>query len=141
MLIPGRAARSAVPAAGGERRSDRMTYVDGFLLPVPKGKIEEYRAIAKKASEVWKDHGALDYRERVGGDVNPPLRRPYADAAGARPGHAVIFSYIVYNSREHRDEVNAKVMEDPRIANMPPESMPFDCSRMFYGGFKTIVEL
>lgn len=118
-----------------------MTYVDGFLLPVPKGKIEEYRAIAKKSSEVWKDHGALDYRECVGDDVNPQFGRSFADAAGAGPDDTVIFSYIVYNSREHRDEVNAKVMEDPRIANMPPESMPFDCSRMFYGGFKTIVEL
>lgn len=116
-----------------------MAYVDGFLLSVPKSKVEAYRAIAQKASQVWKEHGALDYRECVGEDVRPQFGRSFEDAAQCDAGDAVIFAYIVYRSRAHRDEVNAKVMKDERICNMSPDDMPFDCSKMFYGGFETLV--
>jgi uncharacterized protein YbaA (DUF1428 family) len=116
-----------------------MSYVDGFLLAVPRKNLVAYRELAEKASKVWKEHGALDYRECVGDDVNPEFGLPFPKAAGCGPDDVVIFSYIVYNSRAHRDEVNAKVMADERICNMNPEDMPFDCAKMHYGGFETIV--
>ncbi len=115
-------------------------YVDGFVLPVPKDKIEIYRGIAEKAAVVWKEHGALDYRECVGDDMEAKDMVDFPTMAQAKPDEIVIFAYIVFKSREHRDEVNAKVMADPRISEMcSPEEMPFDCKRMAYGGFKTIV--
>ena len=116
-------------------------YVDGFVLPVARDKLEDYRAVSRKAGEVWLEHGALEYRECVGEDMAIEGMRPFPELAGAGPGEVVIFSWIAYESREHRDEVNARVMSDPRVKDMSPESMPFDCARMAYGGFETIVEM
>ena len=117
-----------------------MTYVDGFVLPVPENKIEKYRKIAKKAGKVWREHGALDYKECVIDDDSIHGMRSFAEAAGAKKGETVVLAYIVYKSRVHRDQVNKKVMADPRITEQGPDKMPFDCKRMAYGGFKTIVE-
>jgi uncharacterized protein YbaA (DUF1428 family) len=116
-------------------------YVDGFVLPVPKDKIETYRAIAEKASNIWKEYGALEYRECVGDDLEIKDMVSFLKISDAKPEETVVFAWIVYNSKEHRDEVNAKVMADPRMNDMcGGGEMPFDCSRMAYGGFKTIVE-
>jgi uncharacterized protein YbaA (DUF1428 family) len=117
------------------------TYVDGFVLPVPKDKIEIYRSIAEKAAGIWKEHGALEYRECVGDDMDVKDMVAFPALANAGPDDTVVFAYITYKSREHRDEVNAKVMADPRLTEMcGGDSMPFDCKKMAYGGFKTIVE-
>lgn len=119
-----------------------MSYVDGFLIPVPKKNLAAYREMAEKASKIWKEHGALDYRECVGDDVNPGFGLPFPKAAGCGPDDVVVFSYIVYKSKAQRDEVNAKIMEDERLKDMMKEDeMPFDCAKMFYGGFETIVEI
>jgi uncharacterized protein YbaA (DUF1428 family) len=116
-------------------------YIDGFVLPVPKDKIEQYRAMSSKASVVWKEYGALEYRECIGDDLDIKDMLSFTKLAGSSEEETVVFAYIVYNSREHRDEVNAKVMADPRMNEMcGAEGMPFDCARMAYGGFKTIVE-
>ncbi|MGE0268924.1 MAG: DUF1428 domain-containing protein [Candidatus Omnitrophota bacterium] len=116
-------------------------FVDGFVLAVPKKKIDAYRRLAQKACKVWMDHGALAYRECVGEDLDSKMGVPFPKLAKVKPGETVVFAYIEYKSRAHRDRVNAKVMKDPRIANMcDPKDMPFDCKRMTYGGFKTIVE-
>ena len=116
-------------------------YVDGFVLPVPKKNLNAYRRIAQKAAKIWREHGALDYKECVGDDLNVKFGVPFPRGIRIKSGETVIFSYIVYKSRAHRDRVNAKVMKDPRIANMcDPKDMPFDCKRMLYGGFKTLVE-
>ena len=115
-------------------------YVDGFVLPVPKKNIAAYTRIAKKASRIWKEHGALDYRECVGDDLNVPMGLPFPKGIRSKPNETVVFAYIVYKSKAHRDKVNAAVMKDPRIQEMcDPKDMPFDCKRMLYGGFKTIV--
>lgn len=116
------------------------TYIDGFVLPVPKDKIETYRGIAEKASKIWREHGALDYRECVLEDADAKDMVSYPQLAGVKPGETVVFAYIAYKSRAHRDEVNAKVMADPRIHEAcNGGEMPFDCARMAYGGFETIV--
>ena len=118
-----------------------MKYVDGFVLPVPKKNVAAYRRMAQKASKVWRDHGALEYRECVGEDLKVKMAMPFPRGIKIKPSETVVFSYIVYKSRAHRDQVNARVMKDPRIANMcDPKNMPFDVKRMLYGGFKTIVE-
>jgi uncharacterized protein YbaA (DUF1428 family) len=118
-----------------------MSYVDGFLLAVPKKKLAAYACIAKKASKVWKDHGALDYKECVGDDLDVKMGVPFTKQMKTKPGETVIFAYIVYKSRAHRDKVNAKVMQDPRMSEMcDPKDMPFDCKRMCYGGFKVLVD-
>lgn len=115
-------------------------YVDGFVIPVPKDQIETYRAIAEKACAIWREHGALEYRECVGDDLEARDMVAFPHLAGAQPEETVVFSWITYKSREHRDEVNAKVMKDPRMAEMmEPGAMPFDCKRMAYGGFTTLV--
>ncbi len=115
-------------------------YVDGFVLPLPKAKVEAYRAIAEKASKIWLDHGALEYRECVGDDLAVEFGTSFPTRLNATSEETVVFAWIVYESREHRDEVNAKVMKDPRMAEAGgPDEMPFDCSRMLYGGFRTIV--
>ena len=117
-----------------------MTYVDGFVLVVAKDKLDAYRAMAETAATVWKEHGALSYRECVGDDLNAEFGIPFSKLAGASDDEAVIFSWIEYESKEKRDEINAKVMEDPRIKDScDPANMPFDCQRMTYGGFRTIV--
>jgi uncharacterized protein YbaA (DUF1428 family) len=116
-------------------------YVDGFVIPLPKKNLNAYRRLAQKAGEVWRDHGALDYKECVGDDLNVKMGLPFPRGIKAKSGEAVLFSYIVFKSRAHRDRVNAKVMKDPRLAKMmDPKAMPFDVKRMMYGGFKTIVE-
>ncbi len=116
-------------------------YVDGFVLPVPKKNVEAYRRMAQKASKIWVEHGALEYRECIGDDLNIKFGMPFPKGIKSKPSETIVFAYIVYKSRAHRDSVNAKVMKDPRIGGMGDEKdMPFDCKRMIYGGFKTIVE-
>jgi len=117
-------------------------YVDGFVLPVPKKNIAAYTRLAEKASKIWKEYGALDYKECVGDDLDAKFAMPFPRGIKTKPGETVVFSYIVYKSKAHRDKVNAKIMKDPRIAAMcDPKDMPFDCKRMLYGGFKAIVEI
>jgi uncharacterized protein YbaA (DUF1428 family) len=120
-----------------------MAYVDGFLLPVPKRSVEAYRRIAQKAGKVWREHGALEYRECVGDDLKVKGMTPFPRKVKLKRGETVVFSWIVYKSRAHRDRVNAKVMKDPRLAKMmkDPNAMPFDVKRMAYGGFKVLVDL
>ncbi|MBK8268525.1 MAG: DUF1428 domain-containing protein [Planctomycetes bacterium] len=116
-------------------------YVDGFLLPVPKKNLKAYEAIAKKASKIWKEYGALSYCESVGDDLDIKGMVPFPKTIKTKPGETVVFSWIVYKSKAHRDKVNKQIMKDPRIAAMcDPKNMPFDCKRMAYGGFKTLVE-
>jgi uncharacterized protein YbaA (DUF1428 family) len=117
-----------------------MEYVDGFVLPVPKKKIGAYKKIAKLASKVWRDHGALDYRECVADDVQYGKRTSFPRSVKQKPGETVVFAWITYKSRKQRDAINKKVMKDKRLAAfMDPKKMPFDTRRMFWGGFKTIV--
>lgn len=116
-------------------------YVDGFVIPIPTGKIDEYREIAAKAGAIWKEHGALAYWEGVGEDMDTEEQVPFPTLAGAKEGETVIFAFIAYESRAHRDEVNAAVMANPRINEMAPEEHPFDYRRMAYGGFKALVDL
>ncbi len=116
-------------------------YIDGFVLPLPKDKLEEYTKTATKAAAIWKEYGALEYVEAVGDDMDIEDQVPFPKMAGAKDGESVVMAYIVYESREHRDAVNAKVMADPRMKDMcDPENPIFDYTRMAYGGFKTIVE-
>ena len=115
-------------------------YVDGFVIPVPVDKIPEYRKIARKAAKIWMEHGALDYRECVGDDLKNDWGVAFPALAGAKEGETVAFSWITFKSRKHRDQVNAKVMADPRL-KCDPANMPFDCKRMAYGGFKTLVSV
>lgn len=117
-------------------------YVDGFVLPVPQKNLEAYRRLARKAGKIWKEHGALDYIECVADDVKPGKSTSFPQAVKLKPDEVVVFSWIVYTSRAARDRINAKVMKDPRLASMmDPSKMVFDGKRMFWGGFKTIVEL
>jgi uncharacterized protein YbaA (DUF1428 family) len=116
-------------------------YVDGFVLPVPKKNVQAYRRLARKAGKVWREHGALEFRECVGDDLIVKMGVSFSRAFELKRGETVFFSWIVFKSRAHRDRVNAKVMKDPRIAKMDPESMPFDAKRMVYGGFKVLVDL
>lgn len=113
-------------------------YVDGFVLPVPKKNLPAYRRMAKLAQKVWREHGALDYRECVGDDLAVKCGLPFTKLMKPKPGETIVFSWITYKSRAHRDRVNAKVMKDPRLDGMCKD-MPFDHLRMAYGGFKTLV--
>ena len=115
-------------------------YVDGFVLPIPKKNVAKYRAIARKAGKIWREHGALDYKECIADDVKPGKLTSFPQSVALKPGETVFFSYILFKSRAHRDRVNAKVMKDPRIANMDPSDMPVDGKRMIYGGFKVAVD-
>jgi len=118
-----------------------MRYVDGYVVPVPKKKVAAYRRMAQKAGKVWRDHGALEFVECVADDVKPGKHTSFPQSVKLKPGETVVFSWIVFKSRAHRDRVNAKVMKDPRLANMmDPKAMPFDAKRMFWGGFKVLVE-
>ena len=118
-----------------------MRYVDGYVLPVPKKNLQAYRRMAQKAGKVWRDHGALEFRECVADDVKPGKHTSFPQSVKLKPGETVVFSWIVFKSRAHRDRVNAQVMKDPRLANMmDPKAMPFDAKRMFWGGFKVLVE-
>lgn len=118
-----------------------MAYVDGFLLPVPKKNLPAYTRMSKKAGRIWMEHGALEYRECVGDDMKIKGMVPFPKQLKTKPSEAVVFSWIVYRNKAHRDRVNAKVMKDPRIAAMcGTEGLPFDCKRMCYGGFTMIVD-
>ena len=117
-------------------------YVDGFVLPVPKKNIEDYRKMARKAGKVWIEHGALEYIETVADDVKPGKVTSFPQSVKMKPDETVVFAWVVYKSRAQRDRVIKKVMEDPRLAAMMDEgTMPVDMKRMFWGGFKSIVEL
>jgi uncharacterized protein YbaA (DUF1428 family) len=119
-----------------------MAYVDGFVLPVPKKKLQAYRAMARKAGKIWREHGALEFRECVADDVKWGKRTSFPRSVKQKSGETVVFSYIVYKSKGDRDRINKKVMSDKRLASMmDPKSMPFDAKRMIYGGFKVLVDL
>ena len=117
-----------------------MAYVDGFVVPVPKRKVQVYRRLAQKAGKIWREHGALDFKECIADDVKVGKLTSFPRSVKLKPSETVVFSWITYKSRAHRDRVNAKVMKDKRIAGMDPKDMPFDGKRMIYGGFKVIVE-
>lgn len=117
-----------------------MAYVDGFVLAVPKRKLADYRKLARKAGKVWREHGALAFVECVGDDVPNRRLTSFPRAVKAKNGETVVFSWIVYKSRAHRDRVNKKVMADPRL-KMDMSTAPFDGKRMIYGGFKTMVDM
>lgn len=119
-----------------------MAYVDGFLIPMPKKNLRAYRAMAEKAGKIWKEYGAIEYRECVGDDLKSEWGMPFPKAAKAKAGETVVFSWIIYKSRKHRDAVNKKIMADPRIAAMMQDKKPpFDVKRMCYGGFNIIVDM
>jgi uncharacterized protein YbaA (DUF1428 family) len=119
-----------------------MAYVDGFIVPVPKRKLAAYRAMARRAGKVWREHGALEYREWVADDVKVGKRTSFPRSVKLKPGETVVFSWIVYKSRAQRDSINKKVMKDPRLADMMDmKSLPFDGKRMIYGGFKLLVSV
>ena len=126
-----------------------MKYVDGFVLVVPEKNLPAYRKMAEEAGKIWKKYGAIEYIESVGEDLNPDVpaemkRVTFPQIAGTKPGETVVFSYILFNSRQHRDEVNAKVMKEMEAEMNKPENkdipMPFDMKRVVYGGFEVIVE-
>jgi uncharacterized protein YbaA (DUF1428 family) len=117
-----------------------MNYVDGFVLPLPKDKVADYRKIARKAGKIWMEYGALAYVECVGDDVQAGKLTSFPQSVKLKPGEIVVFSWIVYKSRAQRDRINKQVMADPRITAMDPKSMPFDGKRMFWGGFEGLVE-
>ena len=119
-----------------------MNYVDGFIVPVPIKNLPAYRRISKTMGKVWREHGALEYRECIADDVKVGKVTSFPQSVKLKAGETVIFSWIVYKSRAHRDRVNAKAMKDKRLAAiMNPKSMPFDGKRMFYGGFKVMIEV
>jgi len=118
-----------------------MRYVDGYVLPVPKKNLQIYRRMAQKAGRVWRDHGALEYRECASDDLKVKMGVSFPRTIKLKPGETVVFAWIVFKSRAHHDRVNAKVMKDPRLAKMMDEGpMPFDVKRMVYGGFKVLVD-
>jgi uncharacterized protein YbaA (DUF1428 family) len=118
-----------------------MPYVDGFVVPVPKKSLAAYRRSAEKAGKVWRDHGAIEFREWIADDVPMGKRTSFPRSVKRKPSETVVFSYIVYKSRAHRDQVNAKVMKDPRLADMmDPKTLPFDAKRMIFGGFQLLVD-
>jgi uncharacterized protein YbaA (DUF1428 family) len=117
-----------------------MSYVDGFIVPVPKKNLKAYRAMSRKCGKVWKEHGALDYRESVADDVKPGKWTSFPQSVKLKGNETVVFAYIVYKNRAQRDRVLKKVMSDKRLAKMmDPKKMPFDGKRMIWGGFKTFV--
>ena len=119
-----------------------MRYVDGFVVPVPKKNLEAYRRMSQKAGKVWREHGALEYIECVADDVKKGKHTSFPQSVKLQPGETVVFAYIVYKSRAQRDRINAKVMKDPRLAEMmDPKAMPFDGKRMFWGGFEVLVDV
>lgn len=117
-----------------------MPYVDGFIVPVPKDQLDAYRALAQKAGTIWREHGALEFRECMGDDVPPGQLTSFPQAVQLKDDEVVFFSWIVYDSREARDRINKMVMEDPRMADMV-SNMPFDGKRMIMGGFTPFVSL
>ena len=118
-----------------------MPYVDGFIVAVPKKKLQAYASMSKKCGKVWREHGALDYREWVAEDVQVGKRTSFPRSVKLKPDETVVFSWITYKSRAHRDRVNKKVMADPRLKDMmDPKEMPFDAKRMIFGGFESLVK-
>lgn len=122
-----------------------MTYVDGFVIPIPKKNLPAYRKMAKSGAKVWREHGCLDYKECVADDLSPELPGPklppsFPTMAHLKKGETVVFSYIVFKNRKHRDQVNKKVMTDPRMQGMADEKMPFDVKRFAYAGFRVLVD-
>jgi uncharacterized protein YbaA (DUF1428 family) len=130
----------AAQTANKQWRLRMGNYVDGYVLPVPKANLDAYRHIAEEAGKVWREHGALDYVECVADDVKSGEVTSFPQAVKLEPDETVVFAWIVYESREHRDRVNEQVMKDPRMTGMDPKSMPFDGKRMFWGGFKVLVQ-
>lgn len=119
-----------------------MRYVDGFVIPVPEENLKTYRSIAQKAGKIWKEHGALEYVEAVGDDLDTTMGASFGKTIKLKPGETALFSFIVFKSRADRDKVNAKVINDPRLKKlMESAAMPFEIKRMVYGGFKTIMDL
>jgi uncharacterized protein YbaA (DUF1428 family) len=119
-----------------------MQYIDGFVVPIPKRKVQAYRRMSQKAGKIWREYGALDYRECIADDVAMGKVTSFPRSVKLKPGETVAFSWIVYKSRTQRDRINAKVMADPRLKSMMnPKTLPFDGKRMFYGGFTTLVHL
>lgn len=118
-----------------------MAYVDGFVIPVPTANLAAYRAMARVAGKVWMEHGALHYVECVADDVKPGKHTSFPQAVKLKPDEVVVFAYILFKSRAHRDRVNRRAMEDERLKQWGPKTLPFDGKRMFWGGFKTIVQL
>ena len=119
-----------------------MKYVDGYVLPVPKKNLPAYRRMAKEAGKVWREHGALEFRECVGDDLKTKKIKSFPSLVKPKPGETVVLSWIVFKSRAHRDAVNAKVMKDPRLAKMMDmKATPFDSKRMAYGGFEMMVDV
>jgi uncharacterized protein YbaA (DUF1428 family) len=119
-----------------------MPYVDGFIVPVPKRKLAAYRNMARKAGKIWREHGALEFRECVGDDVKPGKLTSFPQSVKLKAGETVVFSWIVFKTKADRNRVNKNVMKDKRLASMmDPKAMPFDAKRMIYGGFRTIVDL
>jgi uncharacterized protein YbaA (DUF1428 family) len=116
-----------------------MSYVDGFVLPVPKKNLAAYKRMANKGRKIWMQYGALQYFECIGDDLDVPYGLPFPKGIRSKPGETIVFSFIVYKSKAHRDAVNKKVMSDPAMSK-PPKAMPFDMKRMMFGGFKTVVE-
>jgi uncharacterized protein YbaA (DUF1428 family) len=117
-----------------------MPYVDGYVIPIPVKNLPAYRRMAQKASEIWMDHGALDYHETVGEDLKTKFGTTFIKLLKLKKGETAIFAWITYKSRKHRDTVNAKVMKDPRLGGPQEKEMPFDMKRMTYGGFNSIVD-
>jgi uncharacterized protein YbaA (DUF1428 family) len=118
-----------------------MRYVDGYVLPIPRKNLQAYGRIARKAGNIWREHGALEVRECAGDDLDVKGMVPFSRRIKLNRGETVVFSWIVFKSRAHRDRVNAKVMKDPRLSGMDPKTLPFDCKRMVYGGFKVLVDV
>jgi uncharacterized protein YbaA (DUF1428 family) len=119
-----------------------MSYIDGFVVPVPRKHLADYRKMATKAGKIWREHGALEYRECVADDVKPGKVTSFPQAVKLKADEVVVFAWIVYKSRAQRDRINKKVMSDPRLAHMmDPKALPFDGKRMFWGGFKPLVTL
>jgi len=116
-------------------------YVDGFVLPVRKKDVDAYRRIARKAGKIWMEHGALEYKECVAEDVPKGKVTSFPMSVKRKPSETVVFAWITYKSRAHRDKINKKVMNDPRLADMEEKDMPADMKRMIYGGFEVIVDL
>jgi uncharacterized protein YbaA (DUF1428 family) len=117
-----------------------MSYVDGYVVPVPKKRLADYRRMSSQCGKIWREYGALEYRECVADDVKPGKRTSFPQAVKLKPDEVVVFAYIVYKSRAARDRINKKVMADPRLqALCDPSNTPFDAKRMFWGGFKTFV--
>jgi uncharacterized protein YbaA (DUF1428 family) len=116
-------------------------YVDGFVTPVPKDRLADYRRMARKFGALWIKYGALEVHECAADDVKPGKRTSFPQAVKLKPDELVVFSWIVFRSRRHRDAVNKKVMADPMVSGVDMKDMPFDGKRMFWGGFKEIVRL